>query len=96
MKGYPPNFATVQDYENIIRDFPQWRKRVMEELKELRKINDDKVTRAIGPIDPDDLVSEWETDEIDNPLPRRKQKGFKTKKELDALIAEIAEAEKIK
>jgi hypothetical protein len=86
MRGYPKYFATKEDYENIIRDFPEWRERVKGELIELKKINDSKVKRAIRPIDPDDPESEWITEEIDNPLPRWKQKGFKMKKELDGLI----------
>lgn len=88
MKGYPSYFATVEDYKNIIRDFPEWKKRVKEELKAIKAIKDDKVTRAVAPIDPDDPESEWITEEIPNPLPRFKQKRFKSKKALDDLIAE--------
>lgn len=93
MKGYPKYFATKEDYENIIRDFPEYQKRVKEELKELRKIKDDKVTRAVRPIDPDDPMSDWETEVIENPLPRWKQKGFKRKKELDEVIDKLEKEE---
>ena len=88
MKGFPNYFATKEDYENILRDFPEWRKQVKDELKALKAIKDTKVTRAISPIDPDDPESEWITEEIDNPLPIHKQKGFKTRKQLDDLIVE--------
>lgn len=95
MKGYPDHFATKEDYENIIRDFPEWRKRAKEELKALKAIKDDTVSRAIAPIDPNDPDSEWITEEIANPFPRFNQKGFKTKKELDDTIIE-AEKEEMK
>ena len=87
MRGYPNHFATAEDYENIIRDFPEWRKRAKDNLKALWKLNDDIVTRAIRPINPDDPMSDWETEAIPNPLPRYKQKGFKFKTELNDLIA---------
>jgi len=96
MKGYPKYFATKEDYENILRDFPEWRGRVKEELKALLEIKDDKVTRAVRPINPDDPESEWETELIDNPLSRWKQKGFKTKKALDELIAKAEKEEIVK
>lgn len=88
MKRYPTYFATKEDYENILRDFPEWRKQVKDELKALKAIKDTKVTRAVSPIDPDDPESEWITEEIDNPLPIHKQKGFKTRKQLDDFIVE--------
>ena len=90
MKGYPDYFATKEDYKNILRDFPEWRKRVEEELKALKAIKDDKVLRAIALVDPSDPDSEWITEEIENPLPIHKQKGFETKKQLDELIVEAA------
>ena len=96
MKGYPGHFATKEDYENIIRDFPKWRERVKKELKALKAIKDDKVKRAVSLIDPEDPESDWITEEIPNPLPIRKQKGFKTKKELDDLISEVEAKEEEK
>ena len=95
MKGYPNYFATKEDYENILRDFPEWRKRVKDELKALKAIKDDKVFRAIAPVDPTDPDSEWITEEIVNPFPRFKQKGFKTKKELDDLVIAVEAKEKV-
>ena len=86
----------MQDYKNIIRDFPQWRERALEELKALQSIKDSKVTRAIRLIDPDDPESDWITEEILNPLPIHRQKGFKNKKELDELIPKPKKEEKKK
>ena len=93
MKGYPSYFATKEDYENIMHDFPEWTSHVTKELQELKAIEDDKATCAIALINPDDPESDWITEEIDNPSPIHKQKGFKTKNELDALIAEVEEEE---
>ena len=95
MKGYPEHFATVEDYKNIIRDFPDWRKRVKDELKALKDIKDDKVTRAVSLIDPEDPESDWITEEIPNPFPKYKQKGFKTKKKLNDLISGVEAKEKV-
>lgn len=93
MKGFPRHFATKEDYENILRDFPQWKSRVMEEVKALKAIKDDKVTRAVRQIDPNDPESDWITEKIDNPSPVHKQKGFKTKKELTDLAGEVEKKE---
>jgi hypothetical protein len=86
MKDYPKYFATMCDYENIMRDFPEWGERVKADLKALKAIKDDKVMRATELIDPEDSESEWKTEEISNPFPQWKQKGFKTKKALSDLI----------
>jgi hypothetical protein len=86
MKSYPKYFATREDYENIMRDFPEWKERAKADLKALKAIKDDKVTRATEPIDPEDTESKWKTEEISNPFPQWKQKGFKTKKALSDLI----------
>ncbi len=91
MKGYPKYFATVEDYKNIVRDFPEWKKRVETELKALKNIKDTKVLKATTLIDPSKPELGWKTQEIDNPYPRYKQKGFKTKRELEDMVAEIRE-----
>ena len=95
MKNYPKFFATKEDYENIMRDFPKWQGRVQKELKALKDIKDDKVTRAVSLIDPKDPESDWITEEIPNPFPKYKQKGFKTKKKLNDLISEVEAKEKV-
>lgn len=93
MKNYPKHFATAQDFENIIRDFPQWRERALKELEAINAIKDDVVTRAVALIDPKDLESDWITEEIPNPLPIRRQKGFGTKRELTKVITEAKRRE---
>jgi hypothetical protein len=89
MKGYPKYFATMDDYENIVRDFPEWKERVKADLKALKAIKDDKAMRATEHIDPEDAESEWKIEEISNPFPLWKQKGFKTKKALSDLILSV-------
>ena len=93
MKGYPSYFATKEDYENIMRDFPQWQDRIKKELQALKAIKDDKVTRAVRQIDPNDPESEWITEKIDNPFPVHKQKGFKTKEDLNDLVVKVEKKE---
>ena len=94
MKGFPFHFATKEDYENIIRDFPKWRGRVLKQLKALQDTKDNKVTRAVSLINPNDPESDWITKEMPNPFPKYQQKGFKTKKKLNNLIAEVEVKEK--
>jgi len=94
MRNYPEYFATKEDYENIIRDFPEWRERVKEELKALKAIKDDKVTRAVALVNPEEPEGEWITEELNNPLPISKQKGFKIKKELDDIVKWVIEETK--
>ena len=86
MKGYPTHFATKEDFENIIRDFPDWRARALKELEALNAIEDDVVTRAVALIDPKDPEGDWTIEKIPNPLPIRRQKGFRTKTELTKTI----------
>lgn len=94
MKGFPTHLATKEDFENIIRDCPQWRSRAIKELKALQAIKDVKVTRAIRPIDPDDPESDWVTEEIPNPLPIHRQIGFENKKQLNFIISKAEKKEK--
>ena len=91
MKGYPKYFATKEDYENIIRDFPEWRQRVKTELDVLKAVKDDKMVVATTLIDPNNEELGWNTKEMTNPNPRFKQKGFKTKKELGTMVTGIEE-----
>ena len=91
MKGYPKYFATKEDYENVIRDFPKWRKRVKNELQALKAVKDDKMSVATTLVDPHNEELGWNTMEVPNPNPRFKQKGFKTKKELGDMVTGIEE-----
>ena len=91
MKGYPKYFATKEDYKNIVRDFPEWKEQVKTELAALKNIRDTKVLKATTLIDPSKHELGWKTQEINDPYSRYMQKGFKTKKELEDMVAGIYE-----
>jgi hypothetical protein len=75
MKGFPNHIATRQDYENLL-SMDEFKEETLNKLKELAGFDDRKVTRATKPLNPDDPMSEWETELIDNPYPLHAQKGF--------------------
>lgn len=86
MKGYPKFFATKEDYENIMRDFPEWRGKVKKELSELAAIDDDKVYRATTLKDPAKPELGYNVVKVTNSFQMFKQRGFTTKKEILTLI----------
>lgn len=96
MRGYPKHFNTKEDYENVLRDFPEWGERVIAELKEICNLNDDKMVHAIKPkvkkidkgvIDISRVEEEdWETEEVENPNPVYRQKGFSSREEINELL----------
>ena len=64
-----------QDYENLLAD-ETFKEAAMEQLQSLQDFDDRTATRATKPLNPDDPNSEFETEEIENPNPLHKQKGF--------------------
>jgi len=82
MKGYPKHIATKQDFINLLAD-PYFKARAIADLKSIRDLEDDKATRTLS-INEDGTAV---TDEIDNPLPLWKIKGFSSRAEVAALIA---------
>ena len=96
MKGYPEYFATKEDYENIIRDFPEWHGKVKKELNALVAAKDDKVLRATTLKNPLKPELGYNVVEMANPSPRYKQKRFESRAEISALIARKAEKGKLK
>ena len=75
MIGFPVHIATRQDFENLL-SMPEHKEQALIKLKELAAYDDRVVTRAIKPINPDDPMSDWETEEIPNPYPLHAQRGF--------------------
>lgn len=49
---------------------------VVDELTTLQDFDDRTATRAVKPVNQDDPEGEWVTEEIENPLPLHRQKGF--------------------
>jgi len=81
MKGYPKYMATKQDYLNLLDD-PIFATRVLADLVLIRDLEDDKASRTIS-IDEDGTAV---TEEIENPMPLWKIKGFVSREEVSALI----------
>lgn len=83
MRGYPKHIATKQDFDNL-SEMPEFKKQALADLKRLQAIDDAKVMRVIsGSEEEKNLV----TEEINNPNPIWKQKGFAAKKILDDLVS---------
>jgi len=82
MKGYPKYIATKQDFENLLAVL-QCRERALKDLRAIYEAKDEKATRVVsGSEETGDLVIE----EIDNPMPLWKQKGFKSREEVIEII----------
>ena len=90
MRGYPKHIATKQDYENLLK-IPEFAKRAKEDLEKLAAIKDAKITRAVRLVDENDLMGDWVTEEIDNPMPAYKAKGFESLKEISTIIKTAVE-----
>ena len=89
MRGYPSFIATKQDFENLLA-MPQFRAQALRGLQQIHDTKDDKATRVVsGSEETKDLI----TEEISNPAPLWKQKGFKDKEEILVLMPAIAEIE---
>jgi hypothetical protein len=82
MKGYPKYIATKQDFLNLLAD-PEFKDRAIADLEFIRDVPDDKATRTLS-INEDGTAV---TEEIENPMPLWKVKGFASRAEVAALIA---------
>ncbi|MFA5378015.1 MAG: hypothetical protein WC455_19850 [Dehalococcoidia bacterium] len=82
MKGYPKHIATKQDFLNLLAD-PDFKARAIADLKSIRDLDDDQATRTLSIREDGTAV----TEEIDNPSPLWKIKGFTSREEVAALIA---------
>ena len=81
MRGYPMHIGIKRDFENLLA-MPEFQKRALADLKRLQAMDDAKVMRVVSGSEEDgNLV----TEEIDNPNPAWKVKGFVSKKALDDL-----------
>jgi len=75
MIGFPKHIATVEDFQNLLND-SDFKEQALEKLQELQDFDDRVVTRAVEPVNPDKPDGEWVTEEIENPFPVHRQKGF--------------------
>ncbi len=85
MRGYPKYINCVQDFNNLLAD-KALKARTLAELQEIYNKDDSKTLRATTLIDPEDPKSDWNTEEIDNPMPLWKQKGFESREAVAELI----------
>ena len=81
MRGYPKFVATRQDYLNLLAD-DELRERARADLQAIYDLEDNVVTQATTPVDPDDPEKGFNITEIDNPMPMWKQKGFAGREEI--------------
>jgi len=88
MKGFPKTIATKQDFINLL-GMKEFSAQALTELKTLYNLDDDKLTRATTLIEPDNPEKGYDTEEIDNPMPLWKYKGFKSKEEIESIIIKL-------
>ena len=85
MKGYPKYINCKQDFINLL-DEPEYKALALEDLKAIRDLDDDKALRTISI---NEETGEATTEEIDNPMPLWKVKGFTSRQEVADLITEV-------
>jgi len=85
MKGYPKYINCKQDYLNLLAE-PEHQEQAIEDLKVIRDMEDDKALRVVSM---DEETGEETTEEIDNPMPLWKVKGFSSRQEVADLITEV-------
>ena len=85
MKGFPKHVNCKQDFLNLLAD-KNHKEHAIEDLKKIYLLNDSKTLRATTLIDPEDPKSGYNTEEIDNPMPLWKQKGFESREAVGTLI----------
>jgi len=84
MKGYPKHVATKQDFLNLL-SHEEFREQAIADLKKIYETKDDTVVRVIsGSEEEGDLV----TEEIENPMPLWKIKGFSSREEIADIITQ--------
>ena len=85
MKGYPKYINCKQDFINLLAE-PEHQAQAIEDLKVIRDMEDYKALRVVSM---DEETGEETTEEIDNPMPLWKVKGFSSRQEVADLITEV-------
>jgi uncharacterized protein involved in propanediol utilization len=81
MNGYPKHVATVNDYAHLLA-VPEFRERALAELAAIRDADDAIALRVLSVSD----EGVAETEEIENPMPRWKVKGFLSRETVAEMI----------
>jgi threonyl-tRNA synthetase len=84
MKGYPKHVAIKQDFLNLL-EIPEFKDQALADLAEIRDLTDDTATRTLVIQEDGTAV----TEEIENPMPLWKIKGFSSRQEITDLIREV-------
>lgn len=71
---------------------PEFARQAKADLEALAKMDTVKVTRAVRPVDANKPDGEWVTEEIANPSPIWKQKGFDSIKAVNDMATAAVEA----
>ena len=87
MKGYPKFVAMKQDFINLL-NMPEYKEQALKDLQAIYDLHDDKAQRATTLIDENNPELGYNTEEIDNPNPVWKQKGFDSRQAVVDLIEE--------
>ncbi len=82
MKGYPKHINCQQDYINLLAE-PELKAQALEDLKAIRDLDDSKALRVVSM---NEETGEATTEEIDNPMPLWKVKGFARREDVAELI----------
>ena len=85
MKGYPKYINCKQDFINLLAE-PEHQAQAIEDLKVIRDMDDEKALRVVSM---NEETGEATTEEIDNPMPLWKVKGFSSRQEVADLITEV-------
>jgi hypothetical protein len=82
MRGFPKHIATKQDFINLlsIKDYVS---QTLEVLRIIRDMDDLMTTRTISI---DEITGEAETEQITNPMPMWKVKGFASRNEVADIV----------
>jgi len=87
MKGYPKYIPAKQDYLNLLAN-EEHRTRALADLERLYADDDTLILTTTTQKDPDDPMSDWNTEMLPNPSPLWQQKGFESREELAQIITD--------
>ena len=84
MRGYPKHAAVKQDFLNLLAD-DEYREQALKDLRNIAEMDDEKASRTISI---NEETGEAVTEEIENPMPLWKIKGFSSRQEVRDLMEE--------
>ena len=85
MRGYPKKVATKQDYVNLLSD-ENYREQALLDLQAIVDLDDSVVQKATTLVDESDPEKGFNMENVENPNPVWKQRGFNSKQEIIDII----------